>query len=137
MTQNHILLLVLFWFLSVVFFFPHPLASTSLPRSVSPFFSLWALSSDGFWPTFGCRELQCVWAKSQHGFTGRASKRWRDRESERQRMSEKNHVKWDRDLALCCQYTLAVSISLCQLLWLAFFTDLIMYTAFCTDFVFQ
>lgn len=45
----------------------------------------------------------------------RASERWRDRESERQRTCEKkNHVKWDRDSALCCLYTLSASASLFQ-----------------------
>lgn len=113
-----------FFMSSIVSFF---FTRLSLPPclAVSPFFSLWAPSSDGFWPTFGCRELQCVWAKSQHGFTARARERWRDRECERQRMSEKNHVKWDRDSALCCQYTLSASTSLFQQSWLAFFTDLI------------
>lgn len=74
-----------FFMSSIVSFF---FTRLSLPPclAVSPFFSLWAPSSDGFWPTFGCRELQCVWAKSQHGFTARTRERWRDRECERQRM---------------------------------------------------
>lgn len=104
MIKNHLLLCVPCQLLSVIS--PHPPVPTSLPRSVSPSVSPWALSSDGFWPTFGCSEFQCVWAKSQRGFTGRASEKWRDRGSERRRLSEKIHVEWDRDSVFCCRYTL-------------------------------
>lgn len=92
---------------------------------VSPFLPLSLSLSEhcpqmAFGLLFGCRELQCVWAKSQHGFTGRASERARDGGIERARDSEyvkkkkKNHVKWDRDSALCCRYALSASASLFQ-----------------------
>lgn len=123
---------------------PYQLRSNILPHpspclSLSPPLSL-SLSEHcpqmAFGLLFGCRELQCVWAKSQHGFTGRASERARDGGIERARDSEyvkkkKKIMSNEIEIQLCAVGTLSLPLHLCSNRF-----DHDSSTAFCTKLYF-
>lgn len=114
---------------------PHPSPCLSLSPPLS--LSLWALSSDGFWPTFRLQRAPvCVsqisaWIYRQ---SERARERWRDRESKRQRICEKKKKKImsnEIEIQLCAVGTLSLPLHLCSNRF-----DHDSSTAFCTKLYF-